>query len=79
MAKVHTRLKELHKKNAGAGRHSSKPASDNPFEAKFTRQKHLVLNRKVKGSRGRPGLTRKKSEEAVRKHQSSFFFLMTAC
>ncbi|KAI9103840.1 nucleolar protein 14 [Phlyctochytrium arcticum] len=35
----------------------------NPFELQFTRSKHDVLNRKVKGQQGRPGLVRKRGEE----------------
>jgi hypothetical protein len=72
MAKIHARLKEQRKK-AGSG--STALQRENPFEAKFTRQKHLVLNRKVKGSRGKPGLARKKSEEAVIKATKDVYFL----
>lgn len=32
---------------------------NNPFELKFTKQKHEILGRKVKGINGRPGVTRK--------------------
>ncbi|KNE68437.1 hypothetical protein AMAG_19806 [Allomyces macrogynus ATCC 38327] len=37
--------------------------SKNPFEQKVNRTKHDVLGRKLKGSRGQPGLTRQKGLE----------------
>ncbi|TPX68187.1 hypothetical protein SpCBS45565_g03263 [Spizellomyces sp. 'palustris'] len=39
----------------------------NPFELQFTRTKHDVLNRKVKGAQGRPGAVRKRGEENRKK------------
>ncbi|KAL2916462.1 nucleolar complex protein 14 [Polyrhizophydium stewartii] len=46
---------------AAAGREA------NPFEMKFARPKHEVIGRKVKGVTGRPGLTKKKSEDIRKK------------
>ncbi|KAJ3293561.1 nucleolar complex protein 14 [Borealophlyctis nickersoniae] len=45
----------------------AKARDSNPFELKFSRPKHDVLNRKVKGVQGRPGLTKKKGEDARKK------------
>ena len=55
--------KNLHSKD------SSKNASApiNPFELKYSRPKHTVLNRKIKGVSGNPSLTRKKSLEIRQK------------
>ncbi|KAH6563837.1 hypothetical protein BASA60_010549 [Batrachochytrium salamandrivorans] len=39
----------------------------NPFEMKFAKQKHDIIGRKVKGSIGRPGQTKKKSEDIRQK------------
>lgn len=39
-----------------------KSGVENPFELKFTKRKHNVLNRKVKGTRGNPGNARKTSQ-----------------
>jgi nucleolar protein 14 len=38
----------------------------NPFELKLNKNKHDVLGRHIKGSRGQPGLTRQKGLESVR-------------
>ncbi|KAI9019059.1 nucleolar protein 14 [Hyaloraphidium curvatum] len=38
-------------------------AGENPFELKFTRQKHDVLGRKSRGVQGRPGVSKVKGEE----------------
>lgn len=46
-----------------ASRSTARPI--NPFELKFNRQKHVVLNRKQKGSSGNPGLARYKGQEIV--------------
>ncbi|KAJ3045949.1 nucleolar complex protein 14 [Rhizophlyctis rosea] len=40
---------------------------NNPFEMKFSKPKHEVLNRKVKGVVGKPGLQKKKGEELRKK------------
>ena len=37
----------------------------NPFELKFTRVKHNVIGRKVKGVNGNPALSKKRSHEVV--------------
>jgi nucleolar protein 14 len=43
----------------GKRKFSTTEDSVNPFEQRFTTRKHKVLNRKVKGSRGNPGESRK--------------------
>lgn len=53
MKEIKDRLKDMDKKSL------------NPFEVKFTRQKHDVLGRKMKGIKGKPGLTKLMSEENV--------------
>ncbi len=45
---------------------ASEAESINPYELKFTRVKHNVINRKVKGVNGNPSLSKKKSHEIVR-------------
>ena len=40
--------------------------SINPFELKVTRNKHDVLNRKVKGKVGKPTLSKKRDIELVK-------------
>lgn len=42
-------------------------AKNNPFELKFARPKHAILNKKVKGVTGRPSATRKRSQEVREK------------
>ncbi|TPX58020.1 hypothetical protein PhCBS80983_g03428 [Powellomyces hirtus] len=42
---------------------STKARDTNPFETKINRQKHDVLNRKIKGATGKPGVVRKRGEE----------------
>jgi hypothetical protein len=37
----------------------------NPFELQFSKPKHAVLNRKTKGTLGKPAASRKKSYETV--------------
>ena len=59
MKDIRSRLKDVQSANV------------NPFELKFTRQKHQVLGRVMKGVKGKPGLTRKRGEEMV-----SLSFLM---
>ncbi|KAJ3397754.1 nucleolar complex protein 14 [Lobulomyces angularis] len=54
-------LKKLKLKREQRNSGKSATKSINPFELKFTNKKHDVLNRKVKGARGNPGVTRKKS------------------
>ncbi|RKO85457.1 Nop14-like family-domain-containing protein [Blyttiomyces helicus] len=46
---------------------AAKAKDNNPFELKHATPKHDVLNRKVKGVQGRPGVTRKRGEEARKK------------
>lgn len=45
---------------------SKKEAPTNPYELKFTKTKHEVLNRKVKGIKGKPGVARKRATENVK-------------
>jgi nucleolar protein 14 len=56
----------LAKKQTKSTLHSlmAEQRQSNPFEHKFTRTKHEVLNKPVKGVAGKPGLTRKRGEEA---------------
>ena len=44
---------------------ASQPKETNPFELKFTRVKHNVIGRKVKGVNGNPSLSKKRSNEVV--------------
>jgi nucleolar protein 14 len=37
----------------------------NAFDTKFTRSKHDVLGRKVKGKTGKPGISRERGEQEV--------------
>ena len=49
-------------------KHASHQASQsNPFEHKFAPLKHDILNKKIKGVGGKPGLTRKRSQETRQK------------
>jgi len=52
-------------------------SGSNPFELKFTKQKHEVLGRKLKGVKGKPGVTRKRAEETVSKLYYIIFFGLT--
>ncbi|KAI8810102.1 nucleolar protein 14 [Cladochytrium replicatum] len=40
---------------------------DNPFEYKITKSKHEVVNRNIKGLKGKPGIARQKAEEVRNK------------
>ncbi|KAI8811170.1 nucleolar protein 14 [Cladochytrium replicatum] len=40
---------------------------DNPFEYKITKTKHEVVNRNIKGLKGKPGIARQKAEEVRNK------------
>ncbi len=46
-------------------RPKSKVDQVNPYELKYTKAKHVILGRKVKGIEGNPALSRKKSNEIV--------------
>ncbi|KAJ3312530.1 NADH:ubiquinone oxidoreductase [Blyttiomyces sp. JEL0837] len=54
-------------RNAAKSNLDSLTSKSNPFEMQFTRQKHQVLGRKVKGAVGKPMAQRKKAEEARRR------------
>ncbi|KAJ3040491.1 nucleolar complex protein 14 [Rhizophlyctis rosea] len=65
------RLSELHSARKSAREQlrsmEAKSRESNPFEMKFSKPKYEVLNRKVKGVVGKPGLQRKKGEELRKK------------
>ena len=44
----------------------------NPFELKFNREKHQVMNRKTRGTTGKPGESKQKGHENVRRSNTIF-------
>ncbi|EGF80455.1 hypothetical protein BATDEDRAFT_11405 [Batrachochytrium dendrobatidis JAM81] len=60
-ASAHQNAKTLLRSMAAASKES------NPFEMKFTKLKHEVIGKKTKGVTGRPGQTKKKSEDIRQK------------
>ena len=47
-------------------RHTKQAPKENPFEQRFTRLKHDVLGRDIRGTQGKPALARQRGIETVR-------------